>query len=522
MVGLVVSFLLIPVILEVARRNRLFQRPADLHHTHTTPVPRVGGLALAIAFLAVEGFILIFYPERRGGASSRLVVVLSSLAMFGLGFWDDLRPLGARRKLMGQVLIASCVYFCGIGIQVLKIPFTDTTLELGGWGMVLTILWLVGMANLINLIDGVDGLAGGICLMLMILMALVGHDGGSYSALASGMAGALLAFLLFNFPPARIYMGDGGAYFLGFQIGLYSLVNSHKGTVFVALVAPLFVLALPIADTALAILRRGLRGLPIFRPDKKHIHHRLIELGFSRRRVVLSIYAVTLVFLGLGAAAYWSRGQLLPVLLGIAALILAVCAGNLRFSREWFAVGRVVGNSLGMRQQIQYTLSLTRWLELEADRHQTLDGFWTDFSFACRKLGFAEVKVTLADGHRSWEGSNRVGSRQLFRHDVGNGHYGTVEFSAPACPLAGGTLHGDCAREEECSLSAGSCLANSRVAEIVSELLAEAWGKAAAKFSLGMPVSLRFDTPKPELGAVPTGKWPAGIYPVRRQAQPSS
>jgi UDP-GlcNAc:undecaprenyl-phosphate GlcNAc-1-phosphate transferase len=148
------------------------------------------------------------------------------------------------------------------------IPFSATIIDLGNWGILITVLWLVGMTNLINLIDGADGLAGGICLMLMVLLAYVGHESGSFELLVSGMAGALLAFLWFNFPPARIYLGDGGAYFLGFQIGLLAILSSHKGTVLAALVAPLFVLALPIIDTALAILRRGLRGLPIFRPDR--------------------------------------------------------------------------------------------------------------------------------------------------------------------------------------------------------------------------------------------------------------
>src|SRR4029079_9264684 len=124
------------------------------------------------------------------------------------------------------------------------------------------------------------------------------------------MVGALLGFLWFNFPPARIYMGDGGAYFLGFQIGLMSIASSQKGTIMAALVAPLFVLALPIVDVSLAILRRGLRGLPIFRPDCRRILHHLISMVHSHRRVVISIYAVTLVFLMMGFMAFWSRGHL--------------------------------------------------------------------------------------------------------------------------------------------------------------------------------------------------------------------
>jgi UDP-GlcNAc:undecaprenyl-phosphate GlcNAc-1-phosphate transferase len=126
------------------------------------------------------------------------------------------------------------------------------------------------MTNLINLIDGVDGLAGGICLMLMSLLVFMGGGAGPTSFIAAGMAGALLGFLRFNFPPARIYMGDGGAYFLGFLIGCISITSSQKGTIFAALSAPLFVLALPILDTLLAILRRGLRRRKLVRSDTKH------------------------------------------------------------------------------------------------------------------------------------------------------------------------------------------------------------------------------------------------------------
>src|SRR5205809_1102673 len=309
------------------------------------------------------------------------LVGVACLAMFGLGLWDDLRPIVAKRKLLGQVLIASIVCCFGIGIMSFKIPFSGQIISLGSWGVLLTILWLVSMTNLINLIDGVDGLAGGICLMLMALLAYVGHQNGNFELLASGMAGALLGFLWFNFPPARIYLGDGGAYFLGFQIGLLALLSSHKGTVAAALVAPLFVLALPIVDMLLVIMRRGLRGLPLFRPDRQHIHHRLLAMGFSRKKAVLSIYALTLVFLLMGFLAFVSEGQLIPGLLGITALILLLCAGKLTFSREWFAVGRVLGNSLEMRQEIQYALSLTNWLGLEGVRHGSLETLWPHLVF---------------------------------------------------------------------------------------------------------------------------------------------
>ena len=228
---------------------RALARCLDAHHTHGRPIPRLGGAALALAFVGVEVLVWAAAPAKRAATPGWWVVMAGSLAMFGLGFWDDLRPLGAKGKLAAQILIASLVWSCGVSIQVCKLPLLGWRVDLGGLSLAVTVLWLVGLTNLINLIDGVDGLAGGICLMLMLLMIFVGQQGGSLGLLASGMAGALLGFLVFNFPPAKVFLGDSGAYFLGFQIGLLSLIESDKGTVFGALLAPLFVLAQPLVDT---------------------------------------------------------------------------------------------------------------------------------------------------------------------------------------------------------------------------------------------------------------------------------
>jgi UDP-GlcNAc:undecaprenyl-phosphate GlcNAc-1-phosphate transferase len=491
LLGMGIVFFVVPLILKAAAATNLFRRGQDFHHTHQKPIPRLGGLALAVAFVSLEVFIAAIFPEQRANipASGKPVVLVSSLAMFVLGFWDDLKPLGAKRKLAGQIAIAVAVCACGIGIQQFKIPFAARIIDLGNWGILITLLWLVGMTNLINLIDGADGLAGGICLMLMALLAYVGHESGSFELLVSGMAGALLAFLWFNFPPARIYLGDGGAYFLGFQIGLFAILSSHKGTVFAALVAPLFVLALPIIDTALAILRRGLRGLPIFRPDRRHIHHHLLDSGLSRRRVVLYFYAVTLVFLAMGFAAFWSRGHLIPVLLGLATLLLLLCAGKLHFSRHWFSVGRVVGDSLEMRQEIQYALALMRWLGLEGGRRHSAEELWSDLIFAAQRLGYSSVKLTLADGQKAWEQTNGSQATRAVVQVLHGGNFGTLELKAPSC--GDGTDPAQWA--QECEKPFCPCVSDAKVFEIVSELMAEGWVNAVSKFKNGEDTPLSFD-----------------------------
>jgi UDP-GlcNAc:undecaprenyl-phosphate/decaprenyl-phosphate GlcNAc-1-phosphate transferase len=483
----------VPLILKTARAVKLSPRAQDLHHGLQPAVPRLGGLALVAAFVAIELSQAILYTGGRERLSESWVVALSSLAMFGVGFWDDLKPLGAKRKLAGQVLIAAAVCLSGIGIEHFKIPFTGQIIALHGWGALLTIGWLVGMTNLINLIDGVDGLAGGICLMLMALLAYVGHQSGSIGVIAWGMAGALLAFLWYNFPPARIYLGDGGAYLLGFQIGLFAILSSNKGTVFAALVAPLFVLALPILDMALAILRRGLRGLPIFRPDRKHIHHHLLQMGLSRRKAVLSLYAVTLIFLAMGFAVFASRGQLIPLLLGMGIIVLLICAGKLSFSREWFAVGRVVGNSLGMRQEVHYALSLTRWLALEGNRCSSVEELWSNLVFAAQRLGFTHVNLTLADGTRTWEHANGCEPSQSMRRELQGGRFGVLELKAPTCDLGNGSPASPSPRPSDCKRAFCPCVSEGRVFGIVSDLLAEGWLKAAIKWTDGGEVPLRFD-----------------------------
>jgi UDP-GlcNAc:undecaprenyl-phosphate/decaprenyl-phosphate GlcNAc-1-phosphate transferase len=482
--------LVIPLILRAFEAKQLSERVQDLHHTHQKSVPRLGGLALVAAFVGVEILISIWLPQYRANVAGRSAMILCSLAMFGLGFLDDLKPLGAKRKLVGQILIAGAVCLFGLSIERFKIPFTEHVINLGGWGVLITILWLVGMTNLINLIDGVDGLAAGICLMLMVLLAYVGHHSGGMFLLASGMAGALLAFLWFNFPPARIYLGDGGAYFLGFQIGLFSIISSHKGTVFAALAAPLFVLALPIVDTSLAILRRGLRGLPLFRPDRRHLHHHLLDMGLSRRRVVLYFYSLTLVFLAMGFVAFWSRGNLIPVLIGLATLILLFCAGKLRFSRQWFAVGRVVGSSLEMRQEIAYAMTLMRWLALEGPRRNSVEELWLDLAFAAQRLGYGSVKLTLGNEQRVWEQSSGCELSRSAVHVLRGGRCGTLEFRAPTCnPEDLGNPQG-----RQCGRSFCPCVSEVRLFEIVSELLAEGWLKAVSTFKVNGNAPLRFST----------------------------
>ncbi|HVV73082.1 MAG TPA: MraY family glycosyltransferase, partial [Verrucomicrobiae bacterium] len=329
LLGLAVSSITTIRILGCSRGLKSWRLPRELHHTHKAPIPRFGGLGLVAAFLCVEVYLQFADPVQPALASLYPSAVLASLLIFGLGFLDDLKPLGPKRKLAGQVLVSAALCYSGIGIESLKLPFSGCVVELGsGWGMSLTVLWLVAMTNLINFMDGMDGLAAGVCCMLMGPLCYVGHQSGSLELEAASLAGALLGFLYYNLPPARIYLGDGGAYFLGFQIGLFALLNSHKGEVCAALAAPLFVLAVPILDTTLAIVRRSLRGLPISRADRAHLHHWLLRNGLSRGKALVVFYSLTLIFLVLAIEIYRAQDKWSPALLGV--LLVVVCASGIQ------------------------------------------------------------------------------------------------------------------------------------------------------------------------------------------------
>jgi UDP-GlcNAc:undecaprenyl-phosphate GlcNAc-1-phosphate transferase len=320
--------------------------------------------------------------------------------------------------------------------------------------------------------------------MLMFLLANLGMGDnlGISMLLSIGVAGALLGFLRFNYPPAKIYMGDGGAYFLGFLIGLLSIVSSNKGSVAAALIAPAFALALPIVDVSLAVLRRGLRGLPIFRPDRKHIHHHLITLGISRERTVLNLYTVSLLCLFLAFSVFYVQGRMLPLYAGFLFLVLLIAGHLSGFTRDWFTVSSQLGKSLVLRKETQYALTLSRWLVLEVERRIPADELWNDYKLVVRKLGFTKVTLLLRDGSlNSWQDdelSKRASDLQHAAHDMSDGT--VIEFYADK-----------------------SAMSESQF-DLLGDLAAETWYKIASRWRVinGSPFHFHSTTTRSESGPV--------------------
>ncbi|NBR84224.1 MAG: hypothetical protein EBS84_00715 [Proteobacteria bacterium] len=486
--GFLVSWGSIPLILDVSRRIGA-KRDKCFHQTNQSPIPRFGGIALGAGFLAVALTACVFLED--GLSYEMASVAFGALAMFGLGLLDDVRPIGARLKLLGQIVIAGTVALGGSNIETVTNPMTGTGYHLGMWGMVATVVWLVALTNLINIIDGIDGLAAGISLMLMVLLVHATMNSSPFFLMvAAGMIGVLVGFLYFNFPPARIYMGDSGAYFLGFLIGGMTLVTSQKGTVAAALLAPVFALALPIIDVTLAIVRRGVKGLPVFRPDRRHIHHRLVEFGFSHRRTLLTLYVLSTLFLLMAFGVFWSQGRLVPLFLGLSFLIVIYIVHSFGLVSSKYSLRTFWRDVQDIRREARYTILLAQWLEMEAERCATPESLWENFVFFANKLELAEVKLFLRAGELTWR--------------------------APGCPANESELerkhhdvHGLAITGIEVAARKGAM--SPKLFEMKSELAAEAWFKAATRWRSTNRAEIELASDSRRLVAVRTAPGPAAL-----------
>ncbi len=282
-----ISFLLTPIIRKGAIRTGLVYMPSP-RTVHNHPMPVMGGLAIFIAFSATILHRLDFDTDTLG-------LLLGAFIAVAIGIWDDIYELRALPKFIGQILAAVVAIGFGIKIEFITNPFGSGMIYLGFWSFPLTVLWIVGMMNLINFLDGLDGLAAGVSIIGAFALFAVAFSRGQVfaSALAVALAGSALGFLPYNFNPATIFMGDAGAMLLGFTLAAISVEGALKGAATIALAVPMLTLGVPILDTIYSIIRRVNRGTPFYQADKEHIHHRLINNGFSHKGAVILIYAIT-------------------------------------------------------------------------------------------------------------------------------------------------------------------------------------------------------------------------------------
>lgn len=366
-------------------------QPDGRRKLHERPVSRLGGLPIfAVVMLGIAAAFWLRGIDFDGW----LPLILCNALMFSVGLVDDLKPLGARVKLVGQIGAALILYAFGLSIDVLSNPFGDGGLELGWWSLPLTLLWLVAIPNVINLIDGMDGLAGGFGLFLSLTLAFVGFASGFPDVMIVSilMAGALSGFLFFNFPPAKIFLGDGGAYFIGFFVASVSLKCSNKGSIIAALLVIVIALGVPILDTAFAILRRSIRGVPIFRADAEHIHHRLILLGYSKGRALVAMYSVCAVLSLVGISILLTKGVALPVAGAVLFLLAIGAARYLGYVRSWSNLRQQIDIAMERRHRLEHARAHARVLDFDIELCTRLEEFTGLFGHRLKWMGFAPTQ----------------------------------------------------------------------------------------------------------------------------------
>jgi UDP-GlcNAc:undecaprenyl-phosphate GlcNAc-1-phosphate transferase len=402
--------ILTPIVIWLARRVGAVDG-VGYRKIHRSQVPRMGGLAIALPFIVLCGWAALNGAELiaglKGTARDFAVLAVGCALIVAVGMLDDVFGMRARTKLLAQTLIALFICASGYAIESVSLPLVGVIPLDAPIGMVVTVFWIVGLVNAFNLVDGMDGLAAGIGFIGAMGLGVLASMGGSpYVAFVCvALAGSLLAFLGFNFHPARIFLGDTGSMFIGLVLAVIALM-SHIGTESsVVYLAPLLALGFPIFETLVSIGRRLLRGKPVFAGDEGHTHHRLLKLGFSQRQAALILYAAAFSFMvaAILFQLYSDRSEFAWLPLGLymgTIMALASVAGYLRLPD-------LVRSS--QRRQSNLMLSaFARYAALSLSSKSPLVSSGELMRLARRELGLRFLEAWFEDGPMQITSSGRM------------------------------------------------------------------------------------------------------------------
>jgi UDP-GlcNAc:undecaprenyl-phosphate GlcNAc-1-phosphate transferase len=391
--------LLTPLFRNFALRFHYVDKPDLERKSHAVAVPRIGGMPVVLAHAASVGALLLI-ADGGHGASEQLIRVLRAMLpagalVFFVGLLDDLFGLKPNHKLAGQIMAAALACWAGLYKEGAEGIFAGNA-----WGLMAMMVWLVATSNAFNLIDGADGVASGIGFFAALTMAGAGilyGDPNLVLAMAP-LAGALLGFLRFNFNPASIFLGDCGSLWIGFVLGGYGVVWSQEAGTSLGALAPVMALSVPLLDMTLAVARRFISGKAIFTADAGHIHHRLLNRGFTVRRVALALYAAT-ALAGVSSLLLSATGTGEAAIV-LAAFLAAGCAG-IRYVRypEFGIAARLLFEG-SVRRQVQSEISLSRYEQmLRASRSP--DECWRVVQALAQEFGFTHELLRI--GGRNYQ-----------------------------------------------------------------------------------------------------------------------
>ncbi|MHC4207447.1 MAG: MraY family glycosyltransferase [Planctomycetota bacterium] len=389
-----------PIIITLSHHLRIFTIPG-VRHVHERPISHIGGIAIFLSMISLTLPVLFLsnvIGEAFRNILPQLIVLLSAACfIFIIGLVDDVKTKGlrARTKFLAQIVAA--VVVCTAGIRIESVAVGDwITLDFGWFSWPLTLLWIIGITNAINLSDGLDGLAAGISAIACGVIAVFAVYSGQVvmAILMLALLGSLTGFLFFNFSPAKIFMGDCGSMFLGFIIASSSVLCSAKSSAMVGLALPMLALGIPIFDTLFSMLRRYLERRSIFSADRRHFHHRLIDLGLKQRHVVITIYVLTLFFAGLGMFMMVARDiNSLVIFLCILLLLILVfyVVGSVRLKETILGLKRKYAISRQMKEEIKKFEDA----QLYFHRADTFNHWWRAVSTAADKMGFISLSMNI-------------------------------------------------------------------------------------------------------------------------------
>ena len=409
-----VSMAIIAPVRRLAERRSVLDLPDDGRHAHKRPVPRLGGLAVFAGFVvAVTGAVL--YEWMNAGTEPASLVhtaqmLLACAILLGIGLADDVRGVPPVVKVTGQVAAALVVQYHWSLLSVVHFP-PHLTISLGWLGVPIMTLWLVGVSNALNLVDGLDGLAGGVSLiaLLTIVATSFALSNGASPIACVALAGAVLGFLRYNFPPATIFLGDSGSLVVGFLLAFFSVRRATRPDGIVLAVIPIFALAYPLLDTGTSMLRRWLRGHPLSRADGRHIHHQLVALGLSDRKAlgVICAFATGIATLGL-SMAFAPPAFTVAVMVGSWAVVLVMLACGVHWLQyhEFIDAGVILGSAGSLAKRAIRDAIHSRDVAKLIDNAKTLQEIDTilgqqsaTFRFACMQVGSCDARLPYELSH---------------------------------------------------------------------------------------------------------------------------
>jgi len=407
--SLFLSILLTPLAAKLGVWGEAMDRPDGIRKNHNRCTPRTGGIALVVSFVIT--IVVAVFMQLHGNNLMQLLLqywglFLGGLLVFGVGLYDDYSRLSHRIKFGVQIVAASLVYSEGFGIDhVLGFDL----LPVVSYGV--TVFWILLFINAVNLLDGLDGLSAGVCLFCSLTMSFLSLSNGDWttSFLFATLSGTLIGFLVHNFNPASIFMGDGGSYFLGYTISVISLYSSVKTQTGTAMLIPIVAMGVPMFDTFLSPIRRFLTGRGPFKPDSGHIHHMLVRrLGLNVRKTVLLIYLITS---GLCIGALLSihlKDEFSGIFLATLGAILFIFVEKLGYL-ENFGNKRVVNwlRDIGYITGVSQKRRCFLCMQLNISNSSSIEELWKNVSVLVESMGFehAEMNQKCANGTKivhSW------------------------------------------------------------------------------------------------------------------------